>query len=101
MKSSRVIRSLSTAAVAAVLLTGVACGPRDRLARPTSATSATSAPVTTVAGATTPTAPAATSPGPGVRTDDLDADLQQADSQLTQTGGAVSDADQNTQQLSD
>jgi hypothetical protein len=36
-----------------------------------------------------------------VRTDDLDAGLKQADSDLSQTGGAVGDADQNTQQNSD
>jgi hypothetical protein len=36
-----------------------------------------------------------------VRTDDLDAGLQQADTQLSQTGGAVGDADQNPQQNSD
>jgi hypothetical protein len=38
---------------------------------------------------------------PPVRTDDLDAGLQQADTQLSQTGGAVGDADQNPQQTSD
>jgi hypothetical protein len=36
-----------------------------------------------------------------VRTDDLEAGLQQADSQLSQTGSAVGDADQNPQQNSD
>ena len=51
------------------------------------------------AGATPTTAPAP--PGQAVRTDDLDAGLQQADSQLSQTGSAVGDADQNPQQNSD
>jgi len=48
-----------------------------------------------------PAAAAGTPSGPSVRTDDLEADLKQADSQLTQTSTAVSDADQNTQQLND
>jgi len=55
--------------------------------------------VTTVV---TPAAPtAAAPPGQAVRTDDLDAGLQQADTQLSQTSGAINDADQPSQQNSD
>jgi hypothetical protein len=47
------------------------------------------------------TAPASTSSATPVRTDDLEAGLQQADTQLSQTGTAVGNADQNPQQNSD
>ena len=95
----RALRPVTAAAAAGLLLTGVACnGPQARRAvRPQAPATA----VTTVvpAGATAATAPAP--PGQAVRTDDLDAGLQQADSQLSQTGSAVGDADQNPQQNSD
>lgn len=92
-------RPLSVVAAAAVLVTGVACGgARDRIAV---RHQSTSTPVTTAVAGTPTTVAAAPSPAPSVRTDDLEADLQQADSQLAQTASAVADADQNTQQLDD
>ena len=94
----RALRPLTAVAAAGLLLTGAACsGPLARRAdrQPVPASS-----VTTVASA--PAAPPAVpAPGQAVRTDDLDAGLQQADTQLSQTGSAVSDADQNPQQNSD
>ncbi len=100
MDVSRALRPVVTVAAAGLLLTGVACnGPLARRAanRQTPATpvtvvtpTPTSAPVSGSQSATAP-----------VRTDDLDAGLQQADSQLSQTGSAVGDADQNPQQNSD
>jgi hypothetical protein len=59
--------------------------------------------VTTAPAATPTTAPppAAPPPGQAVRTDDLEAGLQQADGQLSQTGSAVGDADQPAQQSND
>ena len=92
----RALRPLTAVAVSGVLLTGVACNrPARRATRQTPASV-----VTTIAPAATPTtAPAP--PGQAVRTDDLDTGLQQADSQLSQTGSAVGDADQNPQQNSD
>jgi len=103
MDVSRALRPLGTAAAAAVLLTGAACnGPLVR--RAANRNSPTTAVTTVVPAAAPPTtaAPSAQpSPTPPVRTDDLDAGLQQADTQLSQTGGAVSDADQNSQQTSD
>ncbi|MBV8305234.1 MAG: hypothetical protein JOZ04_13570 [Acidimicrobiia bacterium] len=108
MDASRTLRPLGVAAAAAVLLTGAACsGPLAHRA------ANQSTPVTTVlpAGATPAAAASAGSGSPAagtgqtatqpVRTDDLDAGLQQADTQLSQTGAAVSDADQNSQQNSD
>lgn len=97
MDASRTLRPLAVTAAAGLLLTGAACN--GRLARrvserQTPATSVTVVAPTTVAGA-------AASSGQPVRTDDLDAGLQQADSQLSQTGGALSDADQPSQQNSD
>jgi len=50
------------------------------------------APATTAAPSPTSAAPAA-----GVRTDDLEAGLQQADSQLAHTGSDVGTADQPSQ----
>jgi len=103
MEPSRALRPLGVAAAAAVLLTGAACnGP---LAKRAANTHAPATAVTTVvpAGAASTTAPPTAQPSgtAPVRTDDLDAGLQQADTQLSQTGGAVSDADQNPQQNSD
>lgn len=93
----RALRPGVTVAAAAVLLTGAACsGPLARRAA-RNETPATS--VTTVVPAATPTSAAPT--GQAVRTDDLEAGLQQADTQLAQTGGAVGDADQNPQQNTD
>jgi len=102
MRFSQIYRPLAGAAVAACLLAGVACeGP---VARRLDARRQSS--VTTTAPA--PTAPPTTAPasapppsGPAVRTDDLEAGLQQADGQLSQTGSAVSDADQPAQQSND
>ena len=100
MDASRALRPLGAAAAAALLLTGAACNGhvtrRDavRQTSPTSSAPAAITPTTTPAPAPAPNAQA-------VRTDDLDAGLQQADTQLSQTGGAVGDADQNTQQNSD
>ena len=56
------------------------------------------APATVVAPTPTTAAPPVSS---AVRTDDLDTGLKQADDQLSQTGAAVRDADQNPQQNSD
>jgi hypothetical protein len=96
MLNYRALRPLTAVAVSGLLLTGVACNrPARRATRRTPASV-----VTTVApGATPTTVPPAS--GHAVRTDDLDAGLQQADSQLSQTGSAVGDADQNPQQNSD
>ena len=104
MDASKALRPLGVAAATAVLLTGAACnGPLARRA----ANSSGSAPaVTSVApagaapGGATPTTAPSPSAAP-VRTEDLEAGLQQADSQLSQTGGAIGTADQNTQQTSD
>ena len=99
MDASRTFRLIGVAAAAAVLLTGAACnGPIARRAA-RSQTPATT--VTTVVETTAPPASPTASGGQAVRTDDLDAGLQQADIQLSQTGGAVGDADQNPQQNSD
>jgi len=98
MEASRALRPLGAAAAAAILLTGAACNghvTRRDARRQTPATTAAPAAVTST------TAPAPAPSGQAVRTDDLDAGLQQADSQLSQTGGAVGDADQNPQQTSD
>ena len=90
--NSRVLRPLAVTAAAGLLLTGAACN--GRVARRISERQTPS--VTTVV------TPAAAAPsGQPVRTDDLDAGLQQADTQLSQTSGAVSDADQPSQQTSD
>ena len=95
----RALRPLTAVAAAGLLLTGAACsGPLARRAdrQPVPASS-----VTTVDSAPAAPSAAPAPPGQAVRTDDLDAGLQQADSQLSQTGSAVSDADQNPQQNSD
>jgi len=96
MDATRALRPLAAAAAAAVLLTGAACnGPARRAARRQApVTTATTAPVAATTVAPLPA-------GQPVRTDDLEAGLQQADSQLSQTGAAVGDADQNPQQTSD
>ena len=109
MDASRAFRPLGVVAATAVLLTGAACsGPFAQRAA-NQQTPAT--PVSTVVPAgTAPTGPMPTAPPAApngltstqpVRTDDLDAGLQQADTQLSQTGAAVGDADQNAQQNSD
>lgn len=91
----RALRPLAVVGVAGLLLTGAACnGPLARRAARRQ-----TVPVTAVAPSTTTVA--AVTPTQAVRTDDLDAGLQQADSQLAQTGAAVGDADQNPQQTSD
>ena len=97
MDASRTLRPLAVIAAAGLLLTGAACN--GRLAR---RASQQQAPATAVSTVVTPmTAPPVAAAGQAVRTDDLDAGLQQADSQLSQTGSAVSDADQPSQQNSD
>jgi hypothetical protein len=99
MDVQKAFRPLVTVAAAGLLLTGAACSgpPARRAARqnPPATVVTAVAPVD----ATPTTAPSARSAP--VRTDDLETDLQQADSQLSQTGSAVGDADQNPQQNSD
>ena len=98
MVASRTLRPLAVTAAAGLLLTGAACN--GRLARRASSNHNT--PATAVTTVVAPTAPSVAAPaGQPVRTDDLDAGLQQADSQLSQTGGALNDADQPSQQNSD
>ncbi|MBV9410329.1 MAG: hypothetical protein JO148_01925 [Acidimicrobiia bacterium] len=99
--NSRALRPLVTVAAAGLLLTGVACnGP---LARRAASRQTPSTPVTVVT--PTPTTPTPTTTPSAtaspVRTDDLEAGLQQADTQLSQTDTAVGDANQNPQQNSD
>ena len=102
MRFSRVLRPLAGVAAAACLLTGAACqGPVARRLdahreAPTTTAPTVAAPATTAAPSPTPAAPTA-----GVRTDDLEAGLQQADSQLAQTGSDVGTADQPSQQSND
>ncbi|HEV3352328.1 MAG TPA: hypothetical protein VG076_05365 [Acidimicrobiales bacterium] len=108
MDAQKALRPLTVVAAAGLLLTGAACnGPLARRAA-RSQTPAPAMATTTVAPAAPAAAPPTTLPPSGgpsatapVRTDDLDAGLQQADTQLSQTGGAVGDADQNPQQNSD
>jgi len=102
MDASRALHRLGVGAAAAVL-TGAACnGPLARRAanHNTPATDVTTV-VPAEAAPTTAAPSAQPSATPPVRTDDLDAGLQQADTQLSQTGGAIGDADQNPQQNSD
>lgn len=103
MDAHKTLRPVVTIAAAGLLLTGAACnGPLARRAAQRQQSPATQ--VTVVTPTPTPTtAPATGAPSANapVRTDDLEAGLQQADSQLSQTGSAVSDADQNPQQNSD
>ena len=102
MRFSQVLRPLAGVAAAACLLTGAACqGPvarrlDARREAPTTTAPAAAAPATTAASSPTSAAPAA-----GVRTDDLEAGLQQADSQLAQTGSDVGTADQPSQSSND
>ena len=96
MDASRALRPIGVAVAAAVLLTGAACN--GHLARRAARSQTPATAVTTVVQTT---APPAAPGGQAVRTDDLDAGLQQADTQLSQTGGAMGDADQNPQQNSD
>ena len=98
MVASRTFRSLAVTAAAGLLLTGAACN--GRLARRASQPQTPASAVPTVVIPTTAPA-AAPAAGQPVRTDDLDAGLQQADTQLSQTGGALNDADQPSQQNSD
>ena len=101
MDASRALRPLGAAAAAAILLTGAACnGPHARRAARQTPTTVATAPATTVAPSAAPGSASAPS-SQAVRTDDLDDSLRQADSDLSQTGGAVGDADQNPQQTSD
>jgi len=101
MDVSRALRPLGAAAAAALLLTGAGCnGPLARRAA-RQQTPATTVATVVPAGATPTTANPSVSATPPVRTDDLDAGLQQADTLMSQTGGAVGDADQNPQQNSD
>ena len=95
-----VLRPLTVVAAAGLLLTGAACnGP---MARRAARSQAPAAPVTVVTPTPRPTPTTAAPPvSSAVRTDDLDAGLKQADDQLSQTGAAVGDADQNSQQTSD
>jgi hypothetical protein len=97
MDASKALRPVTAVVAAGLLLTGVACnGPLARRA------ARTQTPATAVTTVVTPTtAASAPSANASVRTDDLDAGLQQADTQLSQTGGAVGDAEQNPQQNSD
>ncbi|GEM_PF-6356823 len=96
MDAQKAFRPLVTVAAAGLLLTGVACnGP---LARRAARSQTPATPVTVVNATPTTTSATATSP---VRTDDLEAGLQQADTQLSQTGNAVIDANQNPRQNSD
>ena len=105
MRFSRVLRPLAGVAAAGCLLAGAACqGPvarrlDARREAPTTTAPTVAAPVTTAAPSPTPAAPPPAVQA--VRTDDLDASLQQADSQLSQTGSAVGDADQPSQQSND
>ena len=99
MRFSQVLHPLAGAAVAGCLLTGAACqGPVARRFESRRQSSVTTAPAPT---ATTAPPSAAPSSGQTVRTDDLEAGLQQADGQLSQTGSAVGDADQSSQQSND
>jgi hypothetical protein len=99
MDASRTLRPLAVTAAAGLLLTGAACN--GRLARRASQSQTPATAVTTVVTPTTAPSAGAASASQPVRTDDLDAGLQQADTQLSQTGGALSDADQPSQQNSD
>ena len=93
---ARKARPLVTLAAAGLLLAGAACnGP---LARRAARSQTPSTPATFVSPAPTTGSQPAAQP---VRTDDLETQLQQADTQLSQTGSAVGDANQNPQQNSD
>jgi hypothetical protein len=98
--NNRALRPLVTVAAAGLLVTGVACnGP---LAQRAASSQTPSTPVTFVSPTptTAPSSGSQTATQP-VRTDDLEAQLQQADTQLSQTGSAVGDANQDPQQNSD
>lgn len=100
MDASRALRPIIPIAAAGLLLTGAACN--GRLAHRADRGQTPATPVTVVT--PTPTTAPAASPSAAaqpVRTDDLDAGLQQADAQLSQTGSAVGDTDQNPQQNRD
>ena len=99
MRFSQALRPFAGPAVAGCLLAGAACqGPVARRLESRRQSS-----VTTVLAPTATTAPPSAAPSSGqtVRTDDLEAGLQQADGQLSQTGSAVADADQPSQQAND
>jgi len=101
MDAHKAFRPLVTIAAAGLLLTGAACN--GSVARRAAHSSTPAPAVTTVApvGATPAAPTSAPSATAAVRTDDLEADLQHVDGQLSQTSSAVGDADQNTQQTSD
>ena len=102
MRFSQVLRPLAGVAAAGCLLTGAACqGPVARRLDARREAPTTTAP--TVAALVTTAAPSPTPPpaGQAVRTDDLEAGLQQADSQLAQTGSDVGTADQPSQPSND
>jgi hypothetical protein len=100
MSISQALRPLAGAAATACLLAGAACqGPVARRLDAHRQPSVTTAPAS--AAPTTAPQPAAPPSGQAVRTDDLDAGMQQADGQLSQTGSAVGDADQPAQQSND
>ena len=102
MRFSRVLHPVAGAAVAGCLLTGAACqGPVARRFESRRQSSVTTAPAPTATTTTAAPPSAAPSSGQTVRTDDLEAGLQQADGQLAQTGSAVGDADQPSQQSND
>jgi hypothetical protein len=100
MSISQVLRPLAGAAATACLLAGAACqGPVARRLDAHRQPSVTTVPAS--AAPTTAPQHAAPPSGQAVRTDDLEAGLQQADGQLSQTGSAVGDADQPAQQSND
>jgi len=105
MRFSKALRSFAGVAAAACLLTGAACqGPVARRLDARRHPSVTTAPAPPAPATTTASGQLATPPPASaqpVRTDDLDAGLQQADGQLSQTGSAVGDADQPSQQSND
>ena len=98
MDAQKALRPVLTVVAAGLLLTGVACNGSP--ARGVARSQTPASPVTVVTSTPTPTAVPSAGSAP-VRTDDLEAQLQQADTQLSQTGSAVGDADQNPQQNSD
>ncbi|MBV8160858.1 MAG: hypothetical protein JO265_08045 [Acidimicrobiia bacterium] len=107
MHTPRPLRPLSAVLAGAILLVAAACnGPLAHRAAPSQ--NPVVAPAPSVSGGAAPSAGAAVTPTTApsgsaptasapVRTDDLDAGLQQADTQLSQTGSAVSTADQPPQ----
>jgi hypothetical protein len=102
MRFSQALRPFAGAAVVGCLFTGAACqGPVARRLDARRQSPVTTAPAVATPAATTAPPSAAPPSGQAVRTDDLEAGLQRADGQLSQTGSAVSDADQPSQQSND